>query len=656
MVHARLGLSGPLSPPSMTLGGATTPPDLGAVGVRDVGRGQRQGAPVGLGLASRAPSLGEARRTPSDPRLVLDPNRTQVDAAQLAERAGAPAAELYLRLAGTPPTTLAALGRAVARALFGPRAGQPIRYAELTRTFEAAGGRAVLDALLSRLPRELLGRVRAGTATPQELLHAEVRRLASLEAAPKSARWDDIASELVRLGRGGEVARVEGLLAPDDLARARRGDLAPREIFALADQAARRDVDVLVVGGGLAGLSAANRVLDAGRSAVVLEAKPRLGGRMFAVSTPSGAVVDMGAAWLHGAAENPLSPIASELGFVKVTDEGRGLVFGTDVPPKVAAERLDDRVAALDERLRAVGRRFDVEARRVVGAPRDALDRAAELALGPLSAGVEFERMSAKDFATVVAEDDDQLVKDGFGRIAEALGHGVPVELEARVEKIRWSTGGVEVTANGEVFRARSVVLTVSTGVLAAGHIEFDPPLPASKLEAIRALPMGHLEKVVLELAPGALRGIEPTTHVRDVADDRAFEMVVRPHGEDVIVTLLGGDLAAELARADEAAAIDLVKGRVADLLGAAVAAKITGASATAWTTDEGVLGAYSAARPGQHSLRAELARPLDGVLFFAGEACADKWAQCAPGAYETGIAAGAEAIHGLLRDERRAS
>src|SRR5580704_10107778 len=77
----------------------------------------------------------------------------------------------------------------------------------------------------------------------------------------------------------------------------------------------RSEVDVVVVGGGAAGVAAARRLHEAAIDCLIVEARPRLGGRAWTVTDSSGFAVDLGCGWLHSADRNPWVPLARKLGF-----------------------------------------------------------------------------------------------------------------------------------------------------------------------------------------------------------------------------------------------------------------------------------------------------------------------------------------------------
>jgi monoamine oxidase len=237
-------------------------------------------------------------------------------------------------------------------------------------------------------------------------------------------------------------------------------------------------------------------------------------------------------------------------------------------------------------------------------------------------------------------------VAEGLGTVVASFAHGVPIKLSTAVRKIEWGDEGVVVTAGGQRYRAEKLVITVPTGVLASGQIEFDPPLPAWKQAAIEALPMGQFEKVALTFERGALPHVPAATHVAPLdADARVgdlpMELVLRPFDSDAVVGFVGGDVARTLAEQGREAAIDRAVDRLARMYGDGVRTQVLRSFVTEWGQDPWARGAYSAAKPGLAHMRERLAKPVDDTLYFAGEAAHVEWAQCVPGAYLTGRDAG---------------
>lgn len=188
------------------------------------------------------------------------------------------------------------------------------------------------------------------------------------------------------------------------------------------------------------------------------------------------------------------------------------------------------------------------------------------------------------------------------------------------------------------------MIVTVSTGVLSAGGIRFEPGLPASKAEALAGLPMGDAEKIALRLTDGALPTPE-NTYLSLLDRDGAFGFHLRPFGLPLAVAYTGGALARRIAGGPEAAAVDLARQRLAAALGTDVAARVEAGTRTRWRLWDGAAGSYSAARPGCHHLRATLAQPVGQRLFFAGEATDSTSFATAHGAWQSGQRAAGEAL-----------
>src|ERR1700716_744364 len=113
--------------------------------------------------------------------------------------------------------------------------------------------------------------------------------------------------------------------------------------------------------------------------------------------------------------------------------------------------------------------------------PKDLLDwrQTIEFVLGPYGCGKDLAEISAMDFARSAERDADAFCRQGLGALLAKLAEGLPVQLASPVRRIDLAVrGGVEIeTARGHI-NANAVIVTASTGVLAAGKIKFAPDLP----------------------------------------------------------------------------------------------------------------------------------------------------------------------------------
>lgn len=413
-------------------------------------------------------------------------------------------------------------------------------------------------------------------------------------------------------------------------------------------------VDVAVVGAGAAGIAAATTLRAAGLRCLVLEASGRVGGRARTEEIAAGEPFDHGASWLHEADDNPLTPLARRLGFT-LRDEARRqrdilLVEGRDA---TAAER-----AAYDAACEA----FDAasEARAAEGGSDRPLAEAVPRG-GPWDAtvahwyaaiisGAEAGRISLADYVATGLGGTNLAVAEGLGTLVARLAEGLPVRLRALVSRIRWDGDAVLVEAAGGAVRARGCIVTVSTGVLAAGGIGFDPPLPAAVRDAVLGLPQGLLSKVALRAAGPDRLGLPPFARLARQVEgpgDTPMSWMLWPFGRAHAIGFIGGERAWALAREGPAAAEGFARAELARYFGAARVERafLPGAVVTGWAGDPLFRGAYSIARPGQAGARAVLgeASLAAGRPRFAGEACHTRYAGTVGGAWDSGArAAGA--------------
>ncbi len=405
------------------------------------------------------------------------------------------------------------------------------------------------------------------------------------------------------------------------------------------------ETDVLVIGAGVAGLAAARTLAAANRSVLVVEARERIGGRAV-TDTTFGFPVDLGAQWIEGARSNPAGAILRDLNARPVADRGQQSIYlgGTEAPREEYARYEKIAVDASRKLAEALKKAPDVAVGRVLVA-QDPLERLAYAMVGPLESGVELDRLSARDFLRQPEADPQVTVAEGLGALVARWGGRVPVKLGTRVVRID-STGGLVmvVTTNGQL-TARTVIVTVPTGVLESGPFGFAPPLPAAKREAIAQLPMAAYNKIVVSFGRKMIDAPANRSVLGLTRRQQAFDAVVRPQGQDAAIVLVGGAQAQQIEEDGAGAAVSFAVSALAEIYGDTLRGQVVRSHATRWGRDPFARGAWSMALPGHADKRTVLAQPHHDRVFFAGEATDPVWAARVGGAYASGVRAAREAL-----------
>ncbi|WP_411196403.1 flavin monoamine oxidase family protein [Rhizobium sp.] len=406
--------------------------------------------------------------------------------------------------------------------------------------------------------------------------------------------------------------------------------------------------DVVIIGAGAAGIAAARR-LQATRpdlSILLLEAGDRLGGRAWTVGLPASDIrLDLGCGWLHGARTNAWTAIAGEVGLTvdrTPAPWNGGRQLQRDGVDRHAAQEA---IGAYFERLEShQGNDTDLAAMLEPGNPWNGQIRA----IGTYITGAELERSSVIDYNRYdPGPGPDWRVREGYGRLVSLYGKPVPAKLGTEVTRIdHRHAGRIGIETNQGGLSVRAVLLTVSTNVLAAGKIAFDPPLP-DKIEAATRLPLGLANKLFLRLANQ--EALPADTHMLgSLSRGATGTYQLRPFGAPVVEAYFAGDLAHDLERQGREAAFSFAADELAAQFGADIRRELSVAHMSAWAAAPHIGGSYSYAEPGASDLRGLLAAPHDERIFFAGEACSRSRYSTAHGAYETGVAA-ADLIAGSL-------
>nr|AQQ74650.1 hypothetical protein [uncultured bacterium] len=406
------------------------------------------------------------------------------------------------------------------------------------------------------------------------------------------------------------------------------------------------EFDIVIVGGGAAGVGAARRLAGSGRSTLLLEASPRIGGRAW-TQRIRGFDLDLGCGWLHSADRNGWVDIARganqtidqrkpvwgqqfhDLGFTPTEQqEARGTLdrwvhrLSTNPPPgDCAADALE------------AGNRWNAYVRAIVGF----------ISGGPL------ERLSSADYVAYdeTSTDENWRVREGYGSlIASALPDSVRVRLATPVQSLSLTPGGVELTTPAGSLRARAVILTVSTQVLAGESIRLPTELGPWR-DAASSLPMGRNEKLFLEIIESG--PFEEETQVfGNPHDARTGAYYIRPMGMPVIECFFGGESAEHIEHDGPAAGFEFALDQITALFGSEVRRMLKPLIASNWGRMDQIGGAYSYALPGRIAARATLAKPFGQRVFFAGEATSQGDFSTAHGALDSGVRAAEQAMAAL--------
>jgi monoamine oxidase len=399
------------------------------------------------------------------------------------------------------------------------------------------------------------------------------------------------------------------------------------------------EFDVVVVGAGAAGIAAGRRIAAAKRRFIIVEAVDRVGGRCITDTEIFGVPYDRGARWIHMPDLNPVAKLAAGTGLdVYPAPPGQRLRIGRRY---ARATEMEDFLSALVRSNRAIaeqGRgKADVSCAQAL--PKDLLDwrSTVDFVLGPFGCSKDLDQVSAFDFAKSVERDTDSFCRQGIGTLIAKLAAGLPIQLSNPVKRIEWSRRGIDIQTTKGHINARTAIITVSTAVLSAGKIQFDPDLPSRYLDAAGKLALGSYDHIMLEL-PGNPLGLQHDDLIFEKANSaRTGAILANIAGSPLTMVDVGGTFGRDLSAQGEAAMVDFALGWLGNLYGADLKKAVKRSHATRWSDEPWTLGAFSAASVGGQGSRRILMESVRERLWFAGEAAHETLWGTVGGAWESG-------------------
>jgi monoamine oxidase len=445
------------------------------------------------------------------------------------------------------------------------------------------------------------------------------------------------------------------------------GITAPRCTQKSLSTSASSAASVVVVGAGIAGLAAASALQRAGLSVIVIESRDRIGGRLWSSTQWPDAVIDLGASWIHGTQNNPLTALAQAAGASTYATEYADRLLYTPQGQVQAArlESLEASEALLDTFLDTLSEELGDSAIEP-GSLQAVLDRwIAQANLSPqqrhdlafwANVTLEHELSGSLKALSATAWDegeefggDEVIFPKGYAQLAQWLSRDLDIRLNHIVQQIGYGEAGVTLVTNQAEFSADYAVITLPLGVLKQKRIQFVPDLPSEKHQAIEQIGMGVLNKTVLRFPRVFWPEVTLFNFVSETTGHWAEWFNLAPAlGQPILIGFNAAEFGQQLETWSDQAIVDSAMTVLKHLFGSGIP-EPTAWQITRWMSDPFAGGAYSFQAAGQvDDAREVLAQPVANRLFFAGEATSSQYPQTVHGAYLTGLRE-AEAIIALV-------
>jgi monoamine oxidase len=424
--------------------------------------------------------------------------------------------------------------------------------------------------------------------------------------------------------------------------------------------------DVVVVGGGVAGLAAAGRLAQAGKTVLLLEARSRLGGRVRTIAGPAGEPIELGAEFVQGTPAELLEVLhRARIQLRKMPERHLQAVAGQSKP----LPDVEDLVTRL---LRYHSSGQDIPIAQLI---QQHSSRFSRRELDAITLYLEgFHGADLTRFGSAALAENQAAEAADAGHIARVAGGyrgvvsylagrlnaaGVEVRTETIVSGIGWSPRSVQIhvrsPGNPIRFHARQVILAVPICILRGttneGSVSLDP-VPEGWSQALGALEMGLAHRIDLCFESAWWTKLERSpTFVHGKGEAFPVWWTPSPGKATCLTGWVGGPRAMAVSGKTIEQLIPLALQSASSIFGVprpTLARSLRAAYSYDWTRDPFSRGAYSYGGVGAGQAREVLRRPVRGTVYLTGEALATEGHNATvPGALSTGLQTADVLLHG---------
>jgi monoamine oxidase len=440
-------------------------------------------------------------------------------------------------------------------------------------------------------------------------------------------------------------------------------------------QAASSPPRVIIIGAGIAGLAAANTLVNNHVPVLVLEARDRVGGRIF-TSYSWGPGLDLGASWIHGINNNPIAELVAEKALITIptyysdqeglerfksfvfhntegktlpeTETKKFLVLAEEFEQVLARETEKTRDPSIEDKLQEFIQQKNLDPQsarffRYIAALVFTHEHAADLNV----LSVNFTQVSNRSRVS----GQNVVLPYGYNQILPDLVKNIPLALNQTVKKITYGENGVDIDTQNQHFHADYVIITVPLGVLKAGTIHFSPALPKQKQNSIHKLRMGVYDKIYLLFdkpfwdKDSEWLGYAPSNPKETIDILNYYKVNKTP----ILLLFTAGSLAEHMELWTDKKIVDHMMGILRKIYGKNIP-NPSAYTITRWNQDPYSYGSYSYLPRGENLNHFQiLAEPVSSRLFFAGEATSSTDPATVHGAYATGLRAATEVMKTMI-------